>query len=65
MDRRSLIKNAGIAGAVAAGAALVACGKKEEAPAAPNIVSSAGACHQVFLKHLILYLVLQKCLPSK
>jgi TRAP-type mannitol/chloroaromatic compound transport system substrate-binding protein len=34
MDRRSLIKSASIAGAVAAGAALVACGKKEDAPAA-------------------------------
>ena len=38
MDRRSIIKNAGIAGVLAAG--LAACGKKEEA-AAPVVASPA------------------------
>ncbi len=47
MDRRSLIKNAGIAGVLAVG--LAACGKKEEAaavvpaaPAAPAVVTGGG-----------------------
>ncbi|MDD2925060.1 TRAP transporter substrate-binding protein [Rhodoferax sp.] len=44
MDRRSVIKNAGIAGVLAAG--LAACGKKEEAapatPGAPAIVTGGG-----------------------
>lgn len=43
MDRRSLIKNAGIAGAVAAGAALVACGKKEEVAVAPGAATAVGS----------------------
>jgi len=43
MDRRSIIKNAGIAGVLAAG--LAACGKKEEAaaPAAPSAAPAVGS----------------------
>ncbi len=45
MDRRSIIKNAGLAGAGIVAAGLAACGKKEEvaAPAAPAVVTGGGA----------------------
>lgn len=43
MDRRSLVKNLGIAGATVAAGALAACGKKEEGKSAAAGAASGGA----------------------